>query len=281
MKLFFSHRIILIGLLLIYLMAGCKTSEKVGTVDTGAAKAHAEFFDSMEKQSFQFRTLSARMNVDLNIPGKEMSSRVDLKMVKDSAFLLSVQPILGIELFRLEMNTDSIKIIDRMNKRYVAENYTNLKNQTPIAFNFFNLQALFINHIFVPGEKGISQKEYHRFLLNQEGNRAEVKIKDSMGLLYTFLADGEEKLLSTHITNDTESYALQWIYKDFRLNDKQPFPMMMDANIYTDNTFRGGITINFNRIQTNIPVQVEASIPDKYRRITLADILKIVGNSNN
>ena len=59
-----------------------------------------------------------------------------LKMVKDSAFQLSVQPFLGIEVFRAEISVDSVKVIDRMNKRYVADNYANLKGQTPIEFNF-------------------------------------------------------------------------------------------------------------------------------------------------
>lgn len=83
-----------------------------------------------------------------------MSSRVDMKMVKDSAFQLSVQPFLGIEIFRIELSRDTIKVVDRMNKRYMIENYSNLQGQTPIEFNFYNLQALFTNHLFIPGGAG-------------------------------------------------------------------------------------------------------------------------------
>ena len=122
---------------------GCKSTKKVGTVEAGGAKAHNEFFTLMQEQAFKYETLTARLNVDLNLPGNNMSSRVDLKMVKDSAFQLSVQPFLGIEVFRAEISVDSVKVIDRMNKRYVADNYANLKGQTPIEFNFYNLQALF------------------------------------------------------------------------------------------------------------------------------------------
>ena len=92
-----------------------------------------------------------------------------MKMVKDSAFQLSVQPFLGIEIFRIELSRDTIKVVDRMNKRYMIENYSNLQGQTPIEFNFYNLQALFTNHLFIPGEQGVSRKHYNRFKLNQEG----------------------------------------------------------------------------------------------------------------
>lgn len=276
MKIIQKKILFLTVLVSLILLGGCKSSQKVATIESGAAKAHTDFFDSMRKQSFQFETLSARMNVDLNIPGKEMSSRVDLKMVKDSAFQLSIQPLMGIELFRIEMNKDSIKIIDRMNRRYMAENYVNLKGQTPIVFNYNNLQSLFVNHLFLPGEDAVSPSHYNRFHLDQEGSMAEIQTKDKMGLKYIFMADGEEKLLSTYISDKSELYALQWVYSNFVLTEGQPFPMLMDVEVFTKGSSKGGIKLHFSKVQTNIPVKVEAPIPDKYTRITLAEILKML-----
>ena len=223
--------------------------------------------------------MTARLNAELKGTKNNMSSRVDLKMVKDSAFQLSVQPFLGIEVFRAEFTVDSIKVVDRMNKRYVAERYADLKGQTPIEFNFYNLQALFTNHIFLPGQQFIEPKQFKRFKLNQEGSTAEIRIKDSLGLLYTFFADGEEKLLSTYITDPSEQYALQWDYADFRVTDGQPFPQLMDVNVLTNGSSQGGIAFRFSRIQTNVPVNLEFSIPAKYKRITFAQILKSISNS--
>ncbi|MDH6534776.1 hypothetical protein M2101_001452 [Parabacteroides sp. PM5-20] len=275
-----NNHIIMAGLFFLLLMVGCKSSQKVATVERGETKAHADFFDSMQEQAFRFHTLSARMQIELTMQGKEMSSRVDLKMVKDSAFHLSIQPLLNIELFRIELNRDSIRIIDRMNKRYVAESYANLKGQIPVTFNFYNLQSLFINHIFLPGEQQIDPSRYNRFRLNQEGRMAEANVKDPMGLLYTFKVDGEEKLLSTHITNASETYAVQWDYSNFRINEGQPFPMLMHVGLWGDGISKGDIKMHFNRIQTNIPVQVGISIPgSSYKRITFAEILKAFSSS--
>lgn len=263
----------------ILFLSGCKSSKKVGTVTSGSTKAHNEFFQSMEKHAFQFNTMTARLNAELKGGKNNMSSRVDLKMVRDSAFQLSVQPFLGIEIFRAEFTVDSIKVVDRMNKRYVAERYADLKGQTPIEFNFYNLQALFTNHIFLPGKQEIDPKQFKRFKLNQEGSTAEIKIKDTMGLLYTFFADGEEKLLSTYITDPTEKYALKWDYTDFRLAEGQPFPMLMDVQVLADGGSQGGIAFRFSRIQTNVPLKLDFSIPSKYKRITFAQIIKSISNS--
>ena len=250
---------------------GCKSTKKVGTVEAGGAKAHNEFFALMQEQAFKYETLTARLNVDLNLPGNNMSSRVDLKMVKDSAFQLSVQPFLGIEVFRAEISVDSVKVIDRMN--------ANLKGQTPIEFNFYNLQALFTNHLFLPGQQGISPKQYSRFKLKQDGPTAEIQVKDVMGLLYTFMADGEEKILSTCIAEPSDRYALQWDYADFRLADGQPFPMKMDVQVMKEGASQGGITLYFSRMQTDVPVKMDFSIPAKYKRITLSQIIKSLSSS--
>ena len=254
----------LIFLVLILLLSGCK-SKKVATVESGSAKAHNEFFILMQEQAFQYETLTAR-------------SRVDLKMIKDSAFQLSVQPFLGIEIFRMELTVDSVKILDRMNKRYMADNYSNLKEQTPIEFNFYNLQSLFTNQLFLPGHQKIQPKQYRLFELKQEGSYAEIFVKDALGLLYAFVADGEEKILSTHITDPSDKYALNWDYSDFRLTEGQPFPMRMDVKVLDKGESKGGVSLYFSRLQTNVPVNMEFSVPAKYQRITLDQILKSLGN---
>lgn len=277
-----KQNIVYIGIIVLIssvFLTGCKTSQKVSTVEIGRTKEQKEFFDSMMEQAFQFNTLTARLNVDLRIPGKELSSRVDLKMVRDSAFQLSVQPFLGIEMLRIEFTPDSIKVVDRINKRYVAENYEKMRAETPVVFNFYNLQALFANRIFVPGEQNVPSSEYDRFTLKQEGSTAEIQIKDAMNILYTFMADGEEKLLSTYITDSDKKYALKWEYKDFRIAEGQPFPMLMDVNIFSDTGSPGGITMAFSRIQTNSALNFDFSIPNKYNRITFGEILKSLSNS--
>ena len=271
----FTSWFISIGFIVfIFSLSGCKTSKKVAVLERGSEKTQKEFFTQMQEQAFQFETLTARLNVDLDLPGNTMSSRVDLKMIKDSAFQLSVVPFLGIEVFRAEISVDSVKILDRMNKRYVAENYANLKGQTPIEFNFYNLQALLTNQLFLPGQKEIKPKQYSRFQLTQEGSAAEIQVKDAIGLLYTFMADGEEKILSTRVTDSSEHYALQWNYLSFRQTEGQFFPMKMDIQLQKDGASQGGIVLNFSRMQTNVPVKMDFSIPSKYTRITLAQIMK-------
>lgn len=270
-----------LGLLFMVLsfLSGCKSAKKTGEVtESTEIKTQKEFFADMQKQAFRYQTLTARWNVNLDLPGNHLSSRVDLKMVKDSAFQLSVQPFLGIEVFRAEISLDSVKVLDRMNKRYVAENYANLKAQTPIEFNFYNLQALLTNQLFLPGQQDILPKQYGKFKLRQEDGKAEIQVKDMMHLLYTFLVNSESRVCSTCLAEPSGRYSLQWDYIDFREVNERLFPMKMDVKWMKGGVSQGEVTIAFSRIQTDVPVKMDFSIPSGYKRITLAQILKSLSN---
>ena len=270
-----------LGLLLLLILSGCKSSKKVGTVAGGAAKAQQVFFQAMEEQALHYQTLTARLGVEINLPNFQVNStRVDLKMIKDSAFQLSVQPLLGIELFRIEVSRDSIKVLDRMNKRYLVENYEALRTQTPIAFNFYNLQALFTNRLFLPGEQQVSESQYSRFRLDQSGSTALIQTKDLMGLRYTFEADGEEKLLATEITDATGQYCLRWNYTDFRVVEKQIFPQLMKVEAFKEGNAEGNIQWGFTRMRLDEPVKLDFVIPAKYTRVTLEQLVRTLKNLN-
>lgn len=279
MRLRHTAYILLVAAVTLSVLAGCKSPKKVGTVIRGSgAGMQSELFEAMEEQAFRFKTMTARINVELKGTASDISSRAELKMIKDSAFQLSFQPFLGIEMFRAEFTTDSVKVIDRMNKLYVAERYEAMKGQMPLDLNFYNLQALFTNRIFLPGQQAVGKEQFKRFKLIQEGATAELRVKDSFGLLYSFFADGEEKLLSTHITDSSERYVLKWDYADFRVTCGQVFPQLMNIDLLSDEVSQGTVAMRFSRVQTDIPLVLEFSIPAKYKRITLAQILKSISN---
>lgn len=272
--------IVYIGCVVVLLaVASCKSSKKGVRESSSARKGHTEFFEKLEQDAFRFETLTARMKVNLDLPDNSMGSRVDLKMVKDEAFQLSVQPFLGIEVARIWVSTDSIIVLDRMNKRYVAEDLTALKGQTPIDFNFYNLQALFTNRIFLPGARSVTEKDYRRFSLKQDNGNALVSVKDALGLIYRFAVDRENKLTETFITEKSEKYSVQWAYHNFRVVDKQIFPMQMDVSVMTDGKTQGGMEFNFNRVELNKPVTFDNAIPAKYTRMTFAQIVKSLTRS--
>lgn len=260
-------------LMCLLVLSGCKSASTTATSGAAILKTDEAFFSSVLEHSFQFQTLSARLRLDYTDKKMDFSTRVQLKMIHDDRLQLSIQPLLGIEMFRIEVSNDSIKVLDRRSKRYVAERYDQLKDEMKVEFNFHNLQALLTNQVFVPGEKNISNRHFRRFRMTKEDDRALLKLKDANGLMYTFMAGGDEKLLSTMIEYKRQNQVLTWDYKQFQKIGSHPFPMKMTAGFSTGNHVRGTAVLNFSVPEVDQPLKMHFQIPSGYKRVTLEQII--------
>jgi hypothetical protein len=263
------------SILAVCLFAACKTSAG-GAGGSGAElmKSEEAFFASVLDHTFRFNTLSAPVKIDIKGPQKEMRAKAQLKIICDDRIQLSVQPFLGIEVFRIELTNDSVKILDRMNKRYLAESYGEMKGKTDIDFNFHNLQSLFTNNIFIPGERRLSSKQLRRFRITKDSGAGNLKIKDQTGLFYTFTTGKEEELLSTSINDRHENHTLTWDYSDFQMIEKQRFPLRMKAGLTSDRKMQGTVTLTFSTPEIDRPLKTDFTIPSGYTRVTFSQIIK-------
>lgn len=259
------------------LLVGCKSSRKAAVGETPQEKSRKDLFQSLEANAFRYETMTARLNMTLRLPGKELSSRVDLRLARDSALQLSVQPFLGVELFRVELTTDSVRILDRINKRYLVENYADFLTQIQ-GPNYYNFQALFTNHLFLLGKREVGPADYRSFELTREGASAELVAKGPHGVVSTFGIDRDETIRSTTVADASGNYALSWDYDDFREVGNQIFPMLMRAELVKEGESLGGLDIRYSRIKLDEPVSWDFSIPAKYTRVTMAELLKMIGN---
>lgn len=270
-------KLALLFVALLALFAGCKSSRVAVTGEKEEVAERKALLQSVQEGVLDFRTLSARLNVELRQNnGKTLDSRVELKMVRDSIIQLSIQPLLGIEVFRVELTTDTVRLIDRMGKRYVEERYSGLLEEASYDFNFYNLQALFINRVFLPGMSDLTPELYGRFRMSEGTGYTDFKVTDSRNLAYTFHIDREEKLASTEISDDEGRFLLTWAYDNFQAFGQQIFPMKMKADIVVKGKSMGGLDLNYSRIQLNKELRFSSSSLMKYRRVTMDEILKML-----
>ena len=266
------------GMVMLFLMSGCRSVKTIGVVDTFRVKPHNDFFEAVEKRSLQFNTMSARISADIETKEKSFRSRIDLKLVKGRVLQLSVIPTLGIEAARIEFREDGVRVLDRINKLYADGSYAEIKGVLPVSFNFHNLQALFVNHIFFPGETNIHPDIYNEFDITNENARTKATAKDLMELIYTFIVDGEEKLLTTHVTDKDEEHELLWNYSDFIKVGGQIFPKTMDITIVTDKENAGKALLSFQDVKLNVSITTSFSVSSRYKHITLRQMMEILSN---
>ncbi|MDR1724197.1 MAG: DUF4292 domain-containing protein [Tannerella sp.] len=265
------------GVLLAFSLSACKTTKSASASEPEIMKTEEALFASVIDRSFHFNTLNSQLRFHFNNGQKEISSKAQLKMIRNDRLQLSVQPMLGIEVFRLEMTSDSIKVLDRMNKRYMTDSYDHLKGNFKIDFNFRNLQALITNQMFVPNEDEISASHFRRFRINKSDESAEFALADSNGYYYTFTAGSNERLISTNIEKRIDKSALEWDYRKFQDIENRSFPMEMAVKLLTDSEIQGEATLIFSSMEIDKPLKTEFIIPKGYERITAEQLIKSFG----
>ncbi len=80
-------------------------------------------------QTQRIKTLNAKkVQLSMNVSGKQINANSSLRVVTDSCIVLSVNPILGMEIVRLELTPQQVCVIDKVNRRYATLTYPEVRD---------------------------------------------------------------------------------------------------------------------------------------------------------
>ena len=148
-------KLIIFSLLVALIFSACKTTRTIPKTDLNI-KPVAQLIEQVQKVQPQFATANvSKMSMALNMDGREVNVSATCKVKKDSALHISIQPFMGIELFKVELLTDSLKVFDKMNRKYYVLDYGFFKNRFGVAVNFYDLQDLLFGQFFCVGQKNV------------------------------------------------------------------------------------------------------------------------------
>ncbi len=141
----FAH-LFFIGLAAIFLF-GCKTN-RVATTPSGLpAITTSALLDSVNDNSFNL--LSAKLNVTHSTENGTQSFGARMRVNKDSIIWLSVTPALGIEVVRLVITPDSIKMLNRIDQKFFVESFEKTNELLQLEITYPMLQSVLLGE-FVP-----------------------------------------------------------------------------------------------------------------------------------
>ena len=239
---------------LIALISSCKSSKKIISNDGSVvAKTHDQVVKDVLSAETDYKTISGKIALEMISGSKESGMKVNsqLKIVRD----------------------DSVYVIDRLSKKYAVENIKDLEQERGIQFNFNNLQALFTDALFIPGKNKVSGSDYNMYDITMNGGKYHLQTKDKVGLLYRFVIDPNDRVSETHITARDGKYSLRWIYRDFVKESTSLYPTTMEANV-DFNKKKVKLIMSNSGLDFNKDLIVDNSLPTKYIRVSVSDILK-------
>jgi len=257
-------------------VVSCGTKKTgVGSAGTLEKKDRTELISDILTGELKYSTISGKMNIEL-LPinsKKGVKTGSYVKLIRDSVIQISLRPILGAEVMRLTITPNLVSVVDRYNKKYAEEDISQLQKTTGAYFNYYNLQALLTNSLFLPGERSVLEENYKLYDVGVASDMYLAKTKDKSGMLYNFAVDASDRINSTLIFSPNNNYTLQWSYKDFVKDGGYVYPTRMEANVGVDKV-RVDVNITYSKLDIDKSFDVDNSIPSRYTKSSVKDIIK-------
>lgn len=150
-KRIFQHSFFVFSFLV---FVACGSKEKASRKPLEGKKAEY-LLSQMKANEFDFNTFSAKAEFSMEQGGKKNSFKATIRIKKDSIIWISITPLLGIELGRVMITQDSVKVINRLAKEYFVGDFRYIENRFNIKPEYDLMQALLLGNSiqFVSDEK--------------------------------------------------------------------------------------------------------------------------------
>lgn len=261
----------------------CKSTKTVTPTDTPTANTTTVFaadkYLSMVTSNNTTQTnLTAKVKVVVDVDGKSNSTSGSLKMKKNDVIQISlVDPLLGVmELGRMEFTKTRVLIIDRINKQFIKVPYNYVDFLRNSGINFYTLQALFWNEMFMPGKQTVDKTMYDKFTTSTSDNDIIISL-DEGKMNYSWLANsqsGRIKMANISYRDVLKGNTqLNWDYNAFSKLGSILFPSDMGVTLtMPEKEIKLGIKLNYLGNESDWETRTKVS--DKYREVDVDQILR-------
>lgn len=226
-----------------------------------------------QRQTHNSLTANAKVRFS-GIGGKNLSVNGKLEMKRDNVIRISLR-FLGMEVGVMEFTPQDVLVVDRMNKQYVRASYTDVSFLKQANLDFFALQSLFWNELFIPGQHSLTDSDLKRFSLKKTGNEFILTPNETPKLTYCFYTNETSALIERIMVrgnNASEKGEFSFSYTDFQTLDNNPFPSKMDMSV--KGTGKDiSLTLSLSSINNDSSFKQTTSVSSKYTRKDVKDVL--------
>ena len=282
------HILLIFALAILFSLNGCKTKRKMQNenqptagIDTTNDRCKLDFKNAkaltkyIKENELNYNWMYAKANVESLIDGKEESFDIKVRIRKDSAMLVSIQYLLGIEVAKVLITKDSVKMVIYPKKQYFKGDFNYINELLHADLDFDLLQAvLFGNSAEFHDDddklKPVTDRQNCRYLLSTERKRRLKKI-----------SQGQEPKKSLQVmTLDPETFKIvKNEFIDIETNriftaNYEKYPTKTDSvyaprrvNIDIVAEKKVSLKIDYVRVEKNVPQKISINIPPKYDQI--------------
>lgn len=265
------------GLLIILfalMISGCTSTRR--TIREPLKEQGVDFLiNKLKDNELKFNTLSAKFSATYILNKKKTNFSGQLRIQHDSILWISITPMLGLEMARFVLTTDSIKYLNRMNSTYLLKDFRFINQLLNKTLDFDMAQAFLTGNDF-------SLYETNTFRASVENDEYKL-ITSNRRKLKRFVRRNEEEISIPiqSIWLDPESFKIKRVmlkeaerdsrkftaeYSGFEMTDGQHIPGLISYKIETDKD-KVRINIEFSKVLLDQELSFPFLIPEGYQKI--------------
>lgn len=222
--------------------------------------------DSIQENYPVFKTFYSGFTGNYESKSQNLPLKGIIKIETDKFIWISVRPILGIEISRILITNDSIKIIDRLKNEYVKENLSVIKLKTGIDLSYKTIQAILFNQFFIfPSDNTINS--YVLLNIENTSTLSATGIFSGLNISHkTLFSNRNFSIYKNTLKLLDKNQSLKITYSDFQLLKDKEFPNSLQLNVI-DATNTSTIHLSYKNIKTNEIIKPTFNISDNYKRV--------------
>lgn len=266
-------------LLLVLILFGysCKSVERIFVGEASTEINEKKLIKNVISKDIVYDNIFfKRVQYDFDFEGQSRSLKGNLYISKDKHIVMSITPLLGIELYRIVLEPNQVSIIDRINKKVILTNYSYLKKKYLFDLDYFLFQDILTNSFFT-----------YPYNLPFPDTRFKGAIANNMYTLQTLSKASSSRISSSitahqqviHIIPDLFKVASTTIilpedqtifkvnysnFKSFESNIQYPSNIEMEGSHISDKI---RVMFNFSQLELNSKQSVSPNIPDSYEKV--------------
>lgn len=264
--------------LIVTAVCSCSSTRKVGREPIIGGLRGTDYTERIISQSPRWENLTAKAAINLHLSEKgETKVNATLRIRRGEVIRLSVAPLLGIEVARMDITPENILLIDRLNKRYVRASFKEISRLANAELNFNILQSLFLNELFLPGKPSLTPGDAKAFSIKTDNGQAVLEAGRGKLMSYRFRTAATEGLLEeTSIALKDTEYGLDWKYADFGKVDGKIFPQHMHVTAGKGEKQSFSLDMRLSRLSVSDGWNAQTELSSRYKEVKLQELLQML-----
>ncbi|MGC8865059.1 MAG: DUF4292 domain-containing protein [Bacteroidales bacterium] len=250
--------------LVIFFVFSCGTPKKVSQVPSAPISFDTLLFRANDSYN-QIFSLSGRYTIDVSTGREETSVVAQVRYLRDSAIWASVFIVPGMELFRVVLTPDSVKLIDRIHEAYLLGKIEQWTTLLPINLNYYMIVRLLIPHLKLISSEWCINCTGNMLTSNpnREGYNVEIASPNISKCVYDLNDKGQ--IRSFAYENNQEMIEVR--YSSYKR--VHAFSLPDRIKIITRGKSKMKIDISNVKVDVNIPIEIPFKAPKTYKKLAV------------